>query len=130
MSQGPYIGSFPGQPDPDETKPPVLLWYNVYCIALALVYLLLLGGLIAALALDPGGTKTEDLIIFGVLAVTCVPLFLFYAAAPFLPARPWAWIWGIVAIAIGLTSACCLPACVPLLIHWMKPETKRYFGRT
>jgi hypothetical protein len=29
-----------------------------------------------------------------------------------------------------MTSVCCIPACVPLLIYWIKPETKAYFGRT
>jgi hypothetical protein len=29
-----------------------------------------------------------------------------------------------------MTSACFLPACIPLLIYWIKPDVKAYFGRT
>jgi hypothetical protein len=28
-----------------------------------------------------------------------------------------------------MTSACFLPFCIPLLIFWLKPEAKHYFGR-
>ena len=128
MDQGPYIGSLPGEPLPDSGRPPVVLWYFIYCIALALVYLAMIGLLVVALAIEPS-TKLEDIIIFSVLAVLCLPFAAFYGAAPFLPNKPWVWTYGIVAIAIGMTSACCLPACIPLLIYWMKPETKRYFGK-
>jgi hypothetical protein len=44
------------------------------------------------------------------------------------PRRTWGWIYAIVLICIGLTSCCTLPACIPLLIYWLKPETKTYFG--
>jgi hypothetical protein len=33
-----------------------------------------------------------------------------------------------VIICLGMTSACFLPVCIPLLIFWIKPETKLYFG--
>jgi hypothetical protein len=46
-----------------------------------------------------------------------------------MPRRPWAWIFGLVLICIGLTSLCCLPVAIPLLLSWLKPETKSYFGR-
>jgi hypothetical protein len=32
-------------------------------------------------------------------------------------------------MAIGMTSCCFLPFLIPLLIYWLKPETKAYFGR-
>jgi hypothetical protein len=37
------------------------------------------------------------------------------------------WIYGIVLIALGMTSACFVPACIPLLIYWLKPDAKSYF---
>jgi len=61
------------------------------------------------------------------LMIVGVPFAIFFGAAPFLPKRPWAWIYGIVAIAFGMTSPCCLPASIPLLIFWIKPETKAFF---
>jgi hypothetical protein len=35
----------------------------------------------------------------------------------------------MVLICIGMNSCCLLPASIPLLIFWIKPETKTYFGR-
>ena len=43
------------------------------------------------------------------------------------PAR-WHWVYGIVLIALGMTSICCLPVTIPLLIGWLKPEAKAWFG--
>ena len=43
--------------------------------------------------------------------------------------NPWAWIYGMVLICIGLTSPCCLPVTIPLLIGWIKDDAKAYFGR-
>lgn len=131
MNQGPYIGSLPGEPPPGLDRPPVLIWYQIYCGALAVVYVAVIALLVIMLVAAARGAsvKTEDLIIFGALSLTSVPFAVFYGAAPFLPNRPWAWTYGVVAIAIGMTSACCLPACVPLLIYWMKPEVKMYFGK-
>jgi len=131
MNQGPYISPMPGEPPAGMDKPPVVLWYQIYCIGLAVLYVSVLGFMVVmgVIAARGASMKPEDLIVSGVVAVMCVPFAVFYAAAPFLPNKPWAWTYGIVAIAIGMTSACCLPACVPLLIYWMKPETKMFFGR-
>jgi hypothetical protein len=40
------------------------------------------------------------------------------------------WIYQIVLIGLGLTSVCCLPATVPLLISYVKPEVKAWFEPT
>jgi len=63
------------------------------------------------------------MLIIGLLF--CVP----YAFAPFLPRKSWVWVLGLVLICLGLTSTCCLPACIPLLIFWLKPEMKAFYGR-
>ena len=51
-----------------------------------------------------------------------------FAATPFLPRRPWAWIFGIVMIALTMTSLCCLPLAIPILIQFVKQDVKRYYG--
>jgi hypothetical protein len=38
------------------------------------------------------------------------------------------WVYDLVLICMGMTSAGCIPACVPLPIFRIKPETKRCFG--
>jgi hypothetical protein len=54
---------------------------------------------------------------------------VFYVVAAFVPRKPWGWILGLIAI-IGSIFPFCITAAgaVPLLIHWLKPETKRYFS--
>ena len=42
--------------------------------------------------------------------------------------RPWVHTLGTVMIALGMTSLCCAPIQIPLLITWLKPETKRWYG--
>jgi hypothetical protein len=53
-----------------------------------------------------------------------------FVAALFLPAKPWVWVCHLVLISLGLTSVCCMPVCIPLLIQWLKPDVRAYFGRT
>ena len=50
--------------------------------------------------------------------------------AIFLPPRPRVWIYNIVVIALGFASCCCMPATIPLLIFWLRDDTKHYFGRS
>jgi len=76
------------------------------------------------------GTSAEETRLTGYVFVAFGFLLAIpFAAGPFLPRKPWAWIFGLVLICVGLTSLCCLPAAIPLLLSWLKPETKAYFGR-
>jgi drug/metabolite transporter (DMT)-like permease len=76
---------------------------------------------------DPDMSAHEAQIFGGLFALISLPLCVFYFAAPLLPKTRFAWIYGIVAIAIGMTSACCLPAAIPLFIFWIKSDTKAFF---
>jgi hypothetical protein len=62
-------------------------------------------------------------VIFGVI------FFFAYLIALFLKPGPGAWVYDLVLICFGMTSCCCLPITIPLLIFWIKPENKKYFGR-
>jgi hypothetical protein len=64
-----------------------------------------------------------------VLFIMCLPLFGACLLPLVLRPQPWLWTYDLVIICLGMTSACFLPACIPLLIFWLKPETKHYFGR-
>lgn len=74
--------------------------------------------------------QTEIVMVGGIYAALGAVFFIIFAAALFLPPKPYNWIVGIVLICLGMTSCCFLPICVPLLIYWIKPETKAFFGRT
>lgn len=54
-----------------------------------------------------------------------VPLF---GVATFVPYKPWGWTVGLVAIALGLTSAGIVFA-LPLMAFWFKPTVKAAFAR-
>lgn len=71
------------------------------------------------------------LLLYGVLLVGLgVALGGVFLAGLLLPPRSWVWVYDIVLIAIGLSSPCCLPVSIPLLIFWVKPETQAHFGRS
>lgn len=75
-------------------------------------------------------SAAELLFIGAALVVLGLVLSLAYGAAPFLPRVPWVWVYHLVLIGLAMTSACCLPICVPLLIWWIKPDSRAYFGRS
>ena len=113
------------------TTPPVYLWFVAYCIFMALLYLatIVIGMVFMFIEPDQDMSATEQRIT-GVVCIIMGLVFLVpFASAPFLPRKSWVWILGLVLICIGLTSTCCLPACIPLLVFWLKPEMKAFYGR-
>ena len=111
--------------------PSVYNWFVVYCIFMALLYLALaaMGVVFLVAEPDPEMSDVEAKIMGSVFIVLGLVFFVPYAIAPLLPRQSWVWVFGLVLICIGLTSACCLPACLPLLIFWLKPEMKHFYGR-
>lgn len=118
---------------PSQPQPPVLTWYRVYCVLMALLYLVFVAAgifFIIAAPADRDMSAEEARLLGGIMLFMGIALTVPFLIGAFLPRKSWAWVFGLVLICIGLTSVCCLPITVPLLIHWIKPETKFYFGRT
>lgn len=110
----------------------VFFWYRVYCAVLLFLYLAvtIFGIGLAVLRPETGEYRSEEIFIMGVVYAVAGAVFaVAFTIAILLPPKPYNWIVGIVAIAIGMTSCCFVPVCVPLLIYWIKPETKAFFGR-
>jgi hypothetical protein len=114
----------------------VWFWYRVYCAAMALMYLCvaIIGVITLYAGIDiskQGGQESggKIMLIGGLYVALGIIFAIPYGISPFLPRKPWHWIYGIVLISIGLTSCLCLPACIPLLIFWLKPEAKWMFGK-
>ena len=118
-------------PNPQPQRPAVWTWYVAFCAAMAVMWLgLVILGLNFILSgppnqeMSPGDARVMGIIFIVLGAALMAP----YVAAPFLPRRKWAWVLGIVLIVLSMTGTCCLPAAVPLLIFWVKPETKAFFN--
>lgn len=118
---------------PSQPAPPVIFWFKAYSVAMALLYLLVIGlGIFFFFlgTIDDQEIDTVEMFIMGTIMVGLGLVLLgVYVAAIFLPRKPWVWIYDIVMIAIGLTSCLTMAAAIPLLIYWIKPEVQQYFGR-
>lgn len=137
----PSYGSTPYNAPPPTwsgSPPAVWTWFRVYAGAMTLMYVVLIGVGVFMLLAGPAVAETsrnpEDAFMLPVLGGVYAGLGLVfgvaYAVGLLMPRKPWAWIYGIVLIALGMTSACCIPATIPLLIFWIKPEAKAFFGRS
>ena len=115
----------------NPATPPVYKWFVVYCILMALLYLTtaVLGVVFLFIEADRDMSAEEAKIMGVVFLILGLVFFVAYALPPFLPRQSWVWVFGLVLICLGLSSACCLPACIPLLIFWLKPEMKTFYGR-
>ena len=119
-------------------RPSVVVWYKVYCAFMAVAYFLF-SVYIAFLIWLPKDQiasqgQVADKVVFalehlwGGLLTGTLMLSLLFVVALFLPRRGWVWVYGIVAICVGLPNCCCLPLSIPVLVLWFRPETKQYFG--
>jgi uncharacterized membrane protein len=117
----------------DSPAPPVILWFRVYsgvagglnAVVALLGVFVLVGGMQTAFG---GMDGNEPFILGGLYVVFGLIGATIYLIALMLPRRGWAWVYGLVVICLGMTSACCLPACIPLLIYWFQPDVKAYFN--
>ena len=121
-------------------RPGVVKWYKLYAATLAAIYIILFLGGIVGIVLSfrapPEFFNDADMppvLFYGYLVFLILISLVMgaaYLAAFFIPRKPWAWIYHIVLICIGLSSPCFIPFCVPLLIYWLRAETQTYYGRT
>jgi hypothetical protein len=117
---------------PELPRPAVVYWFKWYAGVLAFIYLLVTLAAIPFLAMDPADLEMApaEATVFGVILLVVGGLFLVACVLPFfLKPRPWVWVYNLVIICLGLTSACFMAASIPLLIFWLKPEAKAYYGR-
>ncbi len=123
-----------GQP----RRPGVLTWFKVYAGFMGLIYMfvfLFMGlGLIGLQVAPPPNMDQDDRllmwIMLPVMMIVGVALAGVFLAALFLPRKPWVWVYDVVLIGLGLSSCCLWPATIPLVIFWIKDETRLYFGMT
>ncbi len=125
---------------PTLQAPGVVTWFKVYAGAMLLLYLFVMGmGVLFLvnpdLMVDPDAgmssnrpADTAEAVIMGALYLGLGSVFaLAFLVSFFLPRSKGTWIYDLVLICLGLTSCCCLPASIPLLIFWIKQETRDWF---
>lgn len=121
-------------------QPGVVTWFRVYLVAMLLVYVLLaaFGGIMVAmpdLMVDPDASvgsnrpadATEAMIMGAVYLVMGLVLAVGFVVPLLLPRGKVAWVWSLVTICLGLTSPCCMPATIPLLIFWLRQDTRDWY---
>ena len=118
---------------PSAEAPPVIFWFKIYCGVLCVLYLAVMAAALIFFVVGPEQFEVSGLFA-NLMGVLYLVLGLGLFAACFLPLvlrpRPWVWTYDLIIIALGLSSPCLLPACIPLLIFWVKPETRIYFGKS
>jgi hypothetical protein len=122
--------------DHEERPPEGVYYFRIFAVFVAFFALMaILGGLyfmFVPLFAGKGTTGSAAVgswvmgIIYGGLGVlTFVPSMI----SLFGGRRPWVHTLGTVLLGLTMTQACCLlPLLVPLLIVWLKPETRRWYG--
>jgi hypothetical protein len=114
-------------------KPNVVTWFRIYCGFLCFIYFAVAAASFIFFFTSPADLEMSAAgarIIGALLLLTGLALFA-ACLIPFLfSPRSWLWTYDLVIICLGMTSACFLPVCIPLLIYWLKPETKKYFEKS
>jgi hypothetical protein len=129
----------PNLPLEPQPKPQVCIWYNIYCSCFALLYILTaIGGLAVAIfatqIAEASGEPDKQAAASGnfaagiVMSVISIPLTILFIVGLMIPRKTWGWGYGFIPIAIGLTSPCCLPASLPLMLYWLRADNKRWFN--
>jgi len=113
--------------------PAVYYAYIVYSISMAVLYVACVVGGVMCLGNANSFADTDEdrfsmMFLGGVLIVIGLPLSIIFGIVPLLPRKKWCWIYGIVLISIGLTSACTILPAILLLVFWLQTPAKRYFG--
>jgi hypothetical protein len=119
----------------EERAPDGVVYFRVYAVIVSVLFglvTLLGGGLLVAPVFLDRSTKLDagvGLLVAGVF-YGCVGLAHVVPALIALCAgrRPWVHIVGIVLLGLGMFNVCCIPVTIPLLIAWMKPATRQWYG--
>lgn len=132
MSHVPYATEYTPAPD---RRPGAVTTFYVYCGLMVLLYLLAAVGGVLMLAnanaiadRDPEIT-TQDANAYGwILLGMGLILATAFFIPPLLPRRKWAWIIGIIMIALGLTSCCLWPLCIPLMVFYVQSPARQWYN--
>ena len=114
----------PGQP------PKVIQWFKIYSVVQCLLYLAFSLFFFFAYPAETESEKEGAHIGAALQLVVSLGFFGAWVLPRFVRPRPWLWTYDLVVLEIGSLNIFVLPASIPLLKAWRKPETKKYFGKS
>ena len=116
----------------EETTPDAVTYFRVYAVIMTLVSLSLAGSALYAvieMSARPSPATDEMLIWVGVYGTVGLVMAVPWVVAILGGRRKWVHPLGMILLIITMvTVTCCLPVAIPLLVAWLKPEVKRWFG--
>lgn len=118
------VPEIPGQP------PKVIRWFKIYSGVQCFLYLAFS---VFCFFVYPAETENEQegaRIASALQLVVALGFLGAWVLPRIVPPRPWLWTYDLVVLSIGSLNICMLPASIPLLKAWHKPETKRFFGKS
>ncbi len=139
MNQGPYFipqGAPPGTPLlMEEERPPEAVYYFRIYVIVMLLSLLGFFGVGLWMMLEPMMKRTVSPLntgewIAGLIIAATAGIFIVPHAIVLFAGRS-KWVYTLAIVLIGMSmlwNSCCLPITIPLLIVWMRPETKKWYG--
>lgn len=129
----PYAASSGGTPPtavPQGPPPRVIFWQKVYLGVMVAIYLLVMcGGVALFLFADTMGAN-EDMdmgpgeakLMGGIYGGLGLVFMILFALGFVFRKGMLGWVFNLILIAIALTSCCFWPACIPMLIYWVKEK--------
>ena len=112
-------------------RPVVILWLRIYAVMTLVVYgsLLALWMRLTQLhAMHDWGAELAGSATLWCVGISALLVGGVFAVTAMVPYKPWGWTVALIAICLGLFGFMALAA-IPLLVFWLKPETKAAFGR-
>ena len=111
-------------------QPKVVFWFKIYAGFMAFLYFAVLVAGVLLMVFAPRSGDSLPLAIMGVVYIALGLVFaLAYGLAFAFRPSPGSWVFHLILICIGFGGCPTIAAAVPLLIFWIKPETKRFYGR-
>lgn len=113
--------------------PKAVFWFRVYAGCMAglygLVFLVGAACLIWGISSAPPADKPLFLVMGAMYGSIGFLFGVAYSLAFSFKPTPFAWVYHLVLICIGFGGCPTIAASIPLLIYWIKPEIRRYYGK-
>lgn len=108
-----------------------VVWQRIYCVFIAASFGCV-GTVFFEIARRHAEEDLDDSLLAALFGAGILFLAFLHLVGLVLPARPWVWSYHLMLQLLGLIigGPLLMVFCIPLCIHWWKPATKAYFGRS